>query len=226
MPPGSPRADAERRLGRAFELAEELVTLKLALEAELREGRLDIAAARYARPSNPISRTQYDLTMEARTRVELSARGEDARPRARFTHFELVDPDAEASPDAAATDRAASTSPPADERRRVVPRGETTTRSPDAIETIETIETSASAEGLRRRGAPTPSSPRRESEPPEQPTDRVVSSRTRRMRRPVHWFGAMPPPQLRRAEARFRRAAALVAEVATATAELRALTGE
>lgn len=223
MPPGSPRADAERRLGRAFELAEELVTLKLALEAELREGRLDIAAARYARPSNPISRTQYDLTMEARTRVELSARGEDARPRARFTHFELVDPDAEASPDAAATDRAASTSPPADERRRVVPRGETTTRSPDAI---ETIETSASAEGLRRRGAPTPSSPRRESEPPEQPTDRVVSSRTRRMRRPVHWFGAMPPPQLRRAEARFRRAAALVAEVATATAELRALTGE
>jgi hypothetical protein len=46
------------------------------------------------------------------------------------------------------------------------------------------------------------------------------------MRRPVHWFGAMPPPQLRRAEARFRRAAALVAEVATATAELRALTGE
>lgn len=219
MPPGSPRADAERRLGRAFELAEELVTLKLALEAELREGRLDIAAARYARPSNPISRTQYDLTMEARTRVELSARGEDARPRARFTHFELVDPDAEGSPDAAATDRAASTS----ERRRVVPRGETTTRSPDAI---ETIETSASAEGLRRRGAPTPSSPRREPEPPEKPTDRVVSSRTRRMRRPVHWFGAMPPPQLRRAEARFRRAAALVAEVATATAELRALTGE
>ena len=218
MPSGSPRADAERRLGRAFELAEELVTLKLALEAELREGRLDIAAARYARPSNPISRTQYDLTMEARTRVELSARGEDARPRARFTHFELVDPDAEGSPDAAATDRAASTS----ERRRVVPRGETT-RSPDAI---ETIETSASAEGLRRRGAPTPSSPRREPEPPEQPTDRVVSSRTRRMRRPVHWFGAMPPPQLRRAEARFRRAAALVAEVATATAELRALTGE
>jgi len=218
MPPGSPRADAERRLGRAFELAEELVTLKLALEAELREGRLDIAAARYARPSNPISRTQYDLTMEARTRVELSARGEDARPRARFTHFELVDPDAEATPDAAATDRAASTS----ERRRVVPRGETT-RSPDAI---ETIDTSASAEGLRRRGAPTPSSPRREPEPPEQPTDRVVSSRTRRMRRPVHWFGAMPPPQLRRAEARFRRAAALVAEVATATAELRALTGE
>jgi hypothetical protein len=220
MPPGSPRADAERRLGRAFELAEELVTLKLALEAELREGRLDIAAARYARPSNPISRTQYDLTMEARTRVELSARGEDARPRARFTHFELVDPDAEGSPDAAATDRAASSSPPADERRRVVPRGETT-RSPDAI---ETIETSASAEGLRRRGAPSPSSPRREPEPPE-PTD-LVSSRTRRRRRPVHWFGAMPPPQLRRAEARFRRAAALVAEVATATAELRALTGE
>jgi len=219
MPPGSPRADAERRLGRAFELAEELVTLKLALEAELREGRLDIAAARYARPSNPISRTQYDLTMEARTRVELSARGEDARPRARFTHFELVDPDAEASPDAAATDRAASTS----ERRRVVPRGETTTRSPDSI---ETIETSASAEGLRRRGAPTPSSPRREPEPPEQPTGHLVSSRTRRRRRPVHWFGAMPPPQLRRAEARFRRAAALVAEVATATAELRALTGE
>ena len=109
MPPGSPRADAERRLGRAFELAEELVTLKLALEAELREGRLDIAAARYARPSNPISRTQYDLTMEARTRVELSARGEDARPRARFTHFELVDPDAEGSPDAAATDRARET---------------------------------------------------------------------------------------------------------------------
>jgi hypothetical protein len=220
MPPGSPRADAERRLGRAFELAEELVTLKLALEAELREGRLDIAAARYARPSTPISRTQYDLTMEARTRVELSARGEDARPRARFTHFELVDPDAEGSPDAAATDRAASSSPPADERRRVVPRGETT-RSPDAI---ETIETSASAEGLRRRGAPSPSSPRREPEPPE-PTD-LVSSRTRRRRRPVHWFGAMPPPQLRRAEARFRRAAALVAEVATATAELRALTGE
>ena len=45
------------------------------------------------------------------------------------------------------------------------------------------------------------------------------------MRRPVHWFGAIAAPTAPR-EARFRRAAALVAEVATATAELRALTGE
>ena len=132
MPPGSPRADAERRLGRAFELAEELVTLKLALEAELREGRLDIAAARYARPSNPISRTQYDLTMEARTRVRLSAR---ARTRDRAL-------DSRTSSSSTRTPRGPPTRPrPIARRRRPNvagrPRGETTTRSPDSIETIE-----------------------------------------------------------------------------------------
>ena len=56
-------------------------------------------------------------------------------------------------------------------------------------------------------------------------THRPSSPRGRGVCGGRHWFGAMPPPQLRRAEARFPTAAALVAEVATATAELRALTG-
>ena len=35
----------------------------------MRSGLFDIAAARYSRPSCPVSRTQYDLNMRAQTRV-------------------------------------------------------------------------------------------------------------------------------------------------------------
>ena len=64
-----PRAREERRVTRVLELAEELLGLRRELEAAMRSGLFDIAAARYSRPSCPVSRTQYDLNMRAQTRV-------------------------------------------------------------------------------------------------------------------------------------------------------------
>ena len=43
-------------------------------------------------------------------------------------------------------------------------------------------------------------------------------------RKPIDWFGAMAPPQLRRAERTFASAVELVARIATVSSELRALT--
>ena len=61
-----PRATRERALVRVLELTEELVALKLELGARMKQGCFELASARYSRP---VSRTQYDMTMRATTRV-------------------------------------------------------------------------------------------------------------------------------------------------------------
>ena len=89
-----PRAREERRVTRVLELAEELLGLQRELEAAMRSGLFDIAAARYSRPSCPVSRTQYDLNMRAQTRVatrEEPAPAPASHVRARAAHGEQIE---------------------------------------------------------------------------------------------------------------------------------------
>lgn len=66
-------ARKERELFEVLELTEELIRLKLALGLKMREGHFDIAAARYSSPHAGVSRTQFDMNMEAQTTLATTA---------------------------------------------------------------------------------------------------------------------------------------------------------
>ena len=119
-----PRAREERRVTRVLELAEELLGLRRELEAAMRSGLFDIAAARYARPSCPVSRTQYDLNMRAQTRVATRARNPPRKPDA-------TKPPGASSPSSARTNRAdaTTTTTPAKTNPAKVREGERTRRA-------------------------------------------------------------------------------------------------
>jgi hypothetical protein len=202
-----PRAREERRVTRVLELAEELLGLQRELEAAMRSGLFDIAAARYSRPSCPVSRTQYDLNMRAQTRV---ATREEPAPETRLDEpprrvFQIVRADHPRERDEHDDDVAGENKHREGPRRRTnVPRvdaeeDETTQKETEGTETTRTATASARASGS------------------------TTTSRTL-ARKPASWFGAFPPPQLRRAESSFRSCVELAARMATVSSEIRALT--
>ena len=203
-----PRAREERRVTRVLELAEELLGLQRELEAAMRSGLFDIAAARYSRPSCPVSRTQYDLNMRAQTRV---ATREEPAPGTRPDEpprrvFQIVRADHTRERDEHDDVAGEGENKPREgpRRRTNVPRvdaeeDETTKKETEGTETTRTATASARASGSATTSRPL-------------------------ARKPASWFGAFPPPQLRRAESSFRSCVELAARMATVSSEIRALT--
>ena len=212
-----PRAARERALVRVLELTEELVALKLELGARMKQGCFDLAAARYSRP---VSRTQYDMNMRATTRVV--TRVSDDAPAGGT-------PRGEATPSrsGSAADTARDSGAP-HRRFEVAASGSTTPR--DAAERRDTSAVSGDGGGLRRRVAtasattPIGTNAREEEEEKKASRSDVVDGNDGRS--PLAWFGAMPPPSLRRARSRFVECVELVAKIATVSSELRAWTSE
>ena len=199
------RAREERRVTRVLELAEELLGLQRELEAAMRSGLFDIAAARYSRPSCPVSRTQYDLNMRAQTRV---ATREEPAPETRRDEpprrvFTIVREDQPRRRDD--DDDAGENKPREGPRRRTnasrvdAQEDETPQKETVKAETARTATASARASGSSS-------------------TMRTLAPA------PVRWFGVCPPPQLRRAESSFRSCVELAARMATVSSEIRALT--
>jgi hypothetical protein len=223
-----PRATRERALVRVLELTEELVALKLELGARMKQGCFELASARYSRP---VSRTQYDMTMRATTRV-LTRVSDNASVGGT--------PRGEATPGRSESAADAACASDVLHRRFAVATFET--RGDDAA--AERSGEAVAGErlgGLRRRLTTTSAMPSTETHARDEDaftTDHsheevssfgVVDASERRVlphRSPLAWFGAMPPPSLRRARRRFAECVELVAKIATVSSELRALTSD
>jgi len=222
-----PRATRERALVRVLELTEELVALKLELGACMKQGCFELAAARYSRP---VSRTQYDMTMRATTRV--LTRVSDNASMGGTPRGEATPGRSESAADAACASDVLH-------RRFAVATFET--RGDDAAERSGEADAGERLDGLRRRLTTTSAMPSTETQARDEDaftTDHsyeevssfgVVDASERRVtppRSPLAWFGAMPPPSLRRARRRFAECVELVAKIATVSSELRALTSD
>lgn len=223
-----PRATRERALVRVLELTEELVALKLELGACMKQGCFELAAARYSRP---VSRTQYDMTMRATTRV--LTRVSDNASMGGTPRDEATPGRSESAADAACASDVLH-------RRFAVATFET--RGDDAAERSGEADAGERLGGLRRRLTTTSAMPSTETKAARDEdaftTDHsyeevssfgVVDASERRVtppRSPLAWFGAMPPPSLRRARGRFAECVELVAKIATVSSELRALTSD
>ena len=215
-----PRAARERAFLRVLELTEELVALKLELGACMKQGCFDLAAARYSRP---VSRTQYDMNMRAITRV--------------VTHVSNSAPVGGTARDEATPGRSESAADVAFASDVLHHRFAVSASGACADDAAERRSEAVSGDGggLRRR-LMTASVMREEEEActtndaRERSSSFGVADANERCaeppRSPLAWFGALPPPSLRRARRRFAECVELVAKIATVSSELRAWTSE
>ena len=219
-----PRAARERALVRVLELTEELVALKLELGARMKQGCFDLAAARYSRP---VSRTQYDMTTRATTRV-VTVVPENA-PVGGMPRGEASPVRSESAADAAFASNALH-------RRFAVATSGVSPRAGTSAAERRDEAVSGDGGGLRRRLTTASATPQ-EAEARATNDKACVSAssfgvadanerRAEPPRSPLAWFGAMPPPSLRRARRRFAECVELVAKIATVSSELRAWTSD
>jgi|AntAceMinimDraft_12_1070368.scaffolds.fasta_scaffold20405_3 hypothetical protein len=222
-------AREERDLLEVLELTEELIRLKLALGGKMREGQIDIAAARYSRPHGGIGPTQYDMNMEAQTKLtattcsrvaeddlrqgggreEDSKGGEGGRAQPLpWYQFEVV---------AAAFGGVAHGADGGGEGiRRRAGAGIGTNDGSASNGSSGSVSGNGGGEGDGRAAEG------KEEEGRETGGAAVIPRA--RPRKPVNWFGGMVNPQLRRAEKSFTGAVELVAQIATVSSKLLALT--
>ena len=223
---GADKAREESDLVRVLELTEEAVRLKLALGDTIREGTFAFSRQRYARGPHAVSETQYDLnTMRATTKISATPRSIDgpsgvSAPGSTSYTFNVVETPFDPEPEPEPEPKPAARSGKADDdglRRR--PKVKTNTEK--FLERMEAL-------GLRDQLAEVPREADRDdgkdddASPP--PIDIDAIRRKLGPRKPIHWFGGLPSPEMRSAEAAFTRCVQLCARVAEVESELRALT--
>jgi hypothetical protein len=245
-------AREERALFEVLDLAEELIRLKLALGKKIKEGHFDIAAARYSRPHASIGRTQYDMNMEAQVTLATTtssrvteeddkggearggggAKGGGGEPPPSpplWYQFEVMD-----ASSAAASSGAAGAGGGADDvlgrgggegveggtMRRRVGAGVESSRGGDSKGGGGGVDGSVGVVDGREGDE----EEREEKVGAGKTSSDNAAAAVVKVRTPVDWFGVMVPPQLRRAERSFRTAVDLVAQIATISSKLRALT--
>eukprot|EP00740_Mantoniella_antarctica_P017484 CAMPEP_0181392318 /NCGR_PEP_ID=MMETSP1106-20121128/26518_1 /TAXON_ID=81844 /ORGANISM="Mantoniella antarctica, Strain SL-175" /LENGTH=235 /DNA_ID=CAMNT_0023513415 /DNA_START=236 /DNA_END=942 /DNA_ORIENTATION=- len=188
-------AREERDLLEVLELTEELIRLKLALGGKMREGQIDIAAARYSRPHGGIGPTQYDMNMEAQTKLTATTCSRVAEDDLRQGGGEEDSKGGEGG-------------------RAQLELG---------LGQMTALQVNGSSGSVSGNGGGEGDGRAAEGNEGRETGGAAVIPRAR-PRKPVNWFGGMVNPQLRRAEKSFTCAVELVAQIATVSSKLLALT--
>ena len=206
----------EDRLVHVLELTEELVSLKLELAMVMKQGRFDLATARY---SQPVGSTQYDMNMRATTRVIMS-RGDVENDGSLTGNKRTV---------SVGADEGQSTKSTSDSTRFTLVAASSIAGEsdyeirPDTENDTDTVQ--ATQGGLRRRAVQKhdgePIGMAKESSTKDyQKSFKIAKKKDD----PLFWFGALPSVGLRSAQGRFRKAVELSVRIAMLESEIRELT--